>query len=147
MPTNLPAERTVLGTLIEDDDLLNDALSEGLTADDFSISAHRRIFGAILELREKNCPIDYIAVAEQLGNDPADFALLGDLINGIVIHRGHVLHHVKIVRKKARLRTLMKVGDWIFKSATEVAANPDALVQVAIEKLETVSSKRSEVAP
>lgn len=145
MPTNLPAERAILGVFIEEAGLLSEAISEGLAVDDFSISDHRRIFGAILELRDKNCPIDYISVAEQLGNAPADFALLGDLINGIVIHRGHVLHHVKIVRKKARLRTLMKVADWISQSATEVAANPDALVQVAIEKLETVGLKRPEV--
>jgi replicative DNA helicase len=97
-------------------------------------------------LRKKNCPIDYISVAEQLGNSPSDFALLGDLISGVVVERSHIHHHVRIVKKKSRLRTLMKVGDWIFKSATEVSANPDALVQVAIEKLETVL-KRSEVAP
>jgi replicative DNA helicase len=145
MPTNLPAERTVIGALIEDDGLLSVAISEGLTVDDFSISDHRRIFGAILDLRGKNCPIDYISVAEQLGNDPADFALLGDLISGVVVERSHIRHHVGIVKKKSRLRTLMKVGDWISQSATDVAANPDALVQVAIEKLETVGLKRPEV--
>jgi replicative DNA helicase len=146
MPTNLPAERAVLGALIEDDGLLSAAISEGLTVDDFSISDHRRIFGAILELRDKNCPIDYISVAEQLGNDPADFALLGDLISGVVVERSHIRHHVGIVKKKSQLRTLMKVADWISQSATEVAVNPDVLVQVAIEKLETVL-KRSEVVP
>jgi replicative DNA helicase len=147
MPTNLPAERTVLGALIEQDGLLSLAISEGLTVDDFSISDHRRIFGAILDLREKNCPIDYIAVAEQLGNSPSDFALLGDLISGVVVERSHIRHHVGIVKKKAQLRTLMKVADWISQSATEVTANPDALVKVAIEKLETIGLKRSEVAP
>jgi replicative DNA helicase len=138
MPTNLPAERTVLGALIEEDGLLSVAISEGLIVDDFSISDHRRIFGAMLELREKDCPIDYISVADQLGNAPADFALLGDLISGIVIERGHVLHHIRIVRKKARLRTLLKLADWMSKSAIEVAANPDVLVQIAIKRLEEV---------
>ena len=140
MPTNLPAERTVLGALIEDADLFSDAISEGLTVDDFSISAHRRIFGAILELREKNCPVDYIAVAEQIGNAPEDFALIGDLISGVVIERTHILHHVRIVRKKSRLRALMKLADWISHSAVQVAADPDALVQVTLTKLEAIDN-------
>jgi replicative DNA helicase len=105
------------------------------------ISAHRRIFGAILELREKNCPIDYIAVAERIGNAPEDFALIGDLISGVVIERSHILHHVRIVRKKSRLRALMKLADWISRSATQVAADPDALVQVTLTKLGAIDNR------
>lgn len=145
MPTNLPAERTVLGAFIEDADLFSEAISEGLTADDFSISAHRRIFGAILELRAKNCPIDYIAVAEQIGNAPDDFALIGDLISGVVIERGHILHHARIVKKKSRLRALMKVAEWISLSATEATADPDALVHATLTKLEAMDANRVEV--
>jgi replicative DNA helicase len=134
-PQNLPSERIVLGAAIEDATLLSEAINAGLKANDFFLSDHRRIFGAMLELREKNAPIDYVTVAEQIGNSQADFVLLASLIEGVVIEREHVLYHVGIVRKKSRLRKLQKVGNWLFESANENSADPDALAQMVLAKL------------
>ena len=78
-------------------------------------------------------------MAEQLGNRPEDTALLCDLITGVVLARGHVLHHVRIVRRKAHLRALIRLGEWVASSAGEDGADPDVLVQAVFEKLQILT--------
>lgn len=138
-PRNLASERVILGALVEDDTLLPGVISAGLDVDDLFLSDHRRIFSAMLELREKNEPLDYVTVAEQLGNSRADYVLLASLIDGVVVHSGHVRHHVRIVRKKARLRQLQGLGEWLLQSTSETSADPAALAHLALEKLEAVA--------
>jgi replicative DNA helicase len=136
LPVNLAAEREVLGALIEEPALLSEAIAMGLSSDDLSLADHRRIFSAMVALREQGHPIDYITLAEHLGNRSADFALMSDLISGVVVSRGHVLHHVGIVRKKAGLRNLIKLSEWMALAAGEDGADPKALIKGALEKLE-----------
>src|SRR5215471_12917171 len=103
IPVSLAAERAVLGALVEDDGLLPEVLEAGLSANDFLLSDHQRIFRAMLALRNRNCPVDYITVINELGNRPEDYVLVASLIHGVVLHDEHTLHHVDIVRKKSRL--------------------------------------------
>jgi replicative DNA helicase len=134
-PNSLAAEKVVLGALIEDGVLLDAALDAGLSVQDFFSQAHREIFKAILRLRAKKYPIDYLSAAEALGNKPFDFAILSDLVGGVVIHRDHILHHVLTVRNKARLRRLLLLAEWINTAARENGADPDALVGEIQERL------------
>jgi replicative DNA helicase len=127
VPANLPAERCVLGALIEDDSLVPDVLALGLRTQDFLLSDHRRIFRAIEMLRAKNAPVDYVSVTEQLGTRNEDYALIADLMHGVVLYEDHVLHHAAIVRRKARLRALLKIGEWISVAVTETA-DPDLVI-------------------
>src|SRR5438034_8545124 len=112
-PINLPAERSVLGALIEDGSLLEDVIAAGLRVDDFSLSDHRRVYAAMLELWQQKKPVDYVLVADHLGNDQEQYVLVGSLIQGVIVDRDHVVHHVEIVRKKARLRGLLRIAGWI----------------------------------
>jgi replicative DNA helicase len=141
-PRNLASERVILGALIEEESILSAAVGAGLDIEDFFLSDHRRIFAAMLELRENNSPVDYITVAEQLGNRQADVVLLASLIDGVVIDRSHVLYHIGIVRKKSRLRRLQQLAEWMLQSANEISADPDALTEVALEKLGAVAEVR-----
>jgi len=50
-PANLPAERSALGALIEDDSLLAEVLASGIRAEDFFLSDHRLFFSTIETLR------------------------------------------------------------------------------------------------
>jgi replicative DNA helicase len=136
LPVNMAAEREVLGAMIEDDGLLSEVMVAGLKAGHFLTTDHRRAFAAMLQLREQDHAVDVITLAEQLGNRPEDMALLSDLVTGVVLARGHVLHHVRIVRQKARLRALIKLGEWMASSAGEDGADPDALVKAVAGKLE-----------
>src|SRR2546425_6309419 len=135
LPTNLAAERVVLGVLIEEDELLPEVIATGLKVDDFSVSDHQRIFRAMLSLREKKCPVDYITVAEQLGNRQEDYVVIGSLVHGVVIDDDHLFHHVAIVRRKARQRSLLKLAEWISESVNETT-DPDSVIEQISARLE-----------
>jgi replicative DNA helicase len=138
MPSALRCEQAVLGALIEDEDFLPSILVSGLTADDFLLSDHGRIFRAILKLREQNAPVDSVSVAEALGGGQAEFVLIGALISGAVVEASHAAYHAKVVQEKARLRKVLKIGEWLQGAAADRGANPEALVSTAITKLQGV---------
>lgn len=136
-PANQAAERSVLGACIESESLLTSALAEGLSADDFT-GDYPRVFRALLEMRAKGLPVDFISLPEYLGNGQREFALIGDLVSGAVVHYSHVMHHVQIVRQKSRLRSLLRLSDWIAQAAVEPCADPEQIAKLASEKLEPV---------
>jgi replicative DNA helicase len=137
-PSNLPAEQCVLGAMIEDDSFVPEVLASGLRAEDFFISDHRRIFHAVERLRERQAPVDYVSVAEQLGNRAEDYAVIGGLVHGVVLHEDHILHHAAIVRRKARLRGLLKIGEWLSEAVSETA-DPESIISQAREMLDSCS--------
>ena len=65
LPTNLDAERFVLGSILLDDTFYIQA-GGTLEADDFSLDKHRRIFRRMGDLQERNEKIDRITVANEL---------------------------------------------------------------------------------
>ena len=135
---NVPAERSVLGALIENGSLFPDVVDAGLRVKDFGLSDHQRVFDAMLTLHLQGSPIDYISVYERLGNQPADYVLLGSLIQGVIIDEDHILYHVAIVRRKAGLRALLSIAEWITKVVDDTA-DPDALIEQSIGMLEKAS--------
>lgn len=137
-PVNLPAERSVLGALIEDDSLKADVLGAGLRSTDFALSDHRQVFDAMLSLWQEKRPVDYVTVAEQLGNRQEHYVLVGSLIQGIIVHSDHVTAHAHIVQQKARLRALLRLAEWITRVVDDTS-DPDALIEEAIGKLEAIS--------
>jgi replicative DNA helicase len=65
LPTNVDAERFVLGSILLDDTLYVQAAGT-LEADDFSLEKHRRIFKRMGELQTRGEKIDRITVANEL---------------------------------------------------------------------------------
>jgi replicative DNA helicase len=121
-PASLPAERSVLGAMIEDESLRAEVLASGIIrAEDFFLSDHRRIFQTIEALRAQGSPVDFISVAESLGNRQDDYAIIANLAHGVLLHEEHILLHARIVRRKAQLRALLKVSEWIMKTIDETS--------------------------
>jgi len=135
IPANLHAERVVLGAVIEDDRLLPEVVESGLSAADFSLSDHQRIFRVVLALREKGAPIDYITVADELGNRAEDYVVVSALVHGVVLDEDHVRFHAGIIRKKACLRKLLRIAEWITNSVNETS-EPNALVEQISQRIE-----------
>jgi replicative DNA helicase len=65
LPTNVDAERFVLGSILLDDTLYIQAAG-AIEGDDFSLEKHRRIFKRMGELQERGEKIDRITVANEL---------------------------------------------------------------------------------
>ena len=64
-PHNEEAERSVLGAVMLNKDVLSEVLEE-VTADDFYNESHREIFRAIWELYKDNVAVDMLTVCEEL---------------------------------------------------------------------------------
>ena len=106
----MEAERAILGAVLLDNQAFNDA-AEHLTADDFSIDSHRRIYSRMAELSDSSRPIDIITLVEELEQNK-DLQAVGDVgyISGLldgVPDRPSIEHYVKIVRDKSILRGLI----------------------------------------
>ena len=65
LPTNVDAERFVLGSILLDDSFYVQAAGT-LEADDFSLEKHRRIFKRMGELQDRGEKIDRVTVANEL---------------------------------------------------------------------------------
>jgi replicative DNA helicase len=65
LPSNIDAERFVLGSILLNDNLYIQAAGQ-LARDDFSLEKHRRIFGRMEELNGRGERIDRVTVANEL---------------------------------------------------------------------------------
>jgi len=133
---NLAAEKSVLGAMLESDSIQDAVLkADLLVPEDFSVSSYVRIFRIIKELHEKNCPANIVSLAEELGNRQYDYALLSDLISGVILDARHTLYLAQVVRNKSRLRRIRELGESIVSTATEHGCDPDQLIRETSERL------------
>jgi replicative DNA helicase len=110
LPASIEAERSILGAILLDNVLYNEA-AEQLRPDHFSLDSHRRIFGRMMELAESSRPIDIITLAEELARrkeveSVGGVAYISSLTDGVP-RRPSIEHYVKIVKDKALLRSLI----------------------------------------
>ena len=65
LPSNVEAERSLLGAILLDNALYTDA-GAALKPDDFFLDSHRRIYSRMLEMADTNRPIDLVTLSEEL---------------------------------------------------------------------------------
>jgi replicative DNA helicase len=143
IPSNLHAERAVLGAILEKESLFSDYIAAGLRAEDFTFTDHVRIYTAMIRLGKVSEPIDYISVAERLGNSPEDIALLSDLVVGVVLERSHILHHVDTIIEKSRLRQIQRLGEEIQFGVNEPGVESLGLAFHIVSKLDQIIEKKT----
>src|SRR5580692_11029474 len=110
LPTNVDAERFVLGSILLDDALYIQAAGT-LEPDDFSLEKHRRIFKRMGELQERAEKIDRITVANELMKfnelEACDgLTYLVSLDDGLP-QIPNLESYIRIVKDKAMLRRII----------------------------------------
>ena len=119
-PQNLGAEQAVLGGLLIDKEALPKVV-ELLQADSFYREAHAHVYRAILDLYQRNEPVDLVTVADTLRRQNLLEAVggvptLSDLVTATPTS-AHITFHSAIVEEKATLRKLISTGSEIVSSA------------------------------
>ena len=122
LPASIEAERSILGAILLDNSLYDQA-AELLGPDDFSLDGHRRIYGRMRELQETGRPVDMITLVEELDRRReveaiGGVAYLSSLIDGVP-ERPSIEHYVRIVRNKAMLRGLISIAQNAIAEAIE----------------------------
>ena len=117
-PQNIEAEQSVLGSILLENEAISSVL-ETLIAEEFYRESHRRIFLSMIELFEKNEPIDLITLTNVLKSknqldDVGGGTYLASLVDSIPT-TANITYYTKIVKEKAILRRLID-------TATEIVA-------------------------
>src|SRR6266478_3986825 len=87
LPSSVDAERSILGAILLDNAVCNQAI-ELLRRDDFFLDSHRRIFEKMIALTERIMPIDLVTLREELSR-AGEFEQIGgatylsSLIDGV----------------------------------------------------------------
>jgi len=121
-PQDIEAEQSVLGSLLIDKDAIV-KIADIIAAKDFYRKSHEMIFKAMLELYQKNEPIDLLTVQSRL-KEKKEFKEIGGMsylttLVNYVPTASNVVHYAKIVNQKKVLRNLIAASNEIASLAWE----------------------------
>ncbi len=145
LPASPEAERSILGAILLDNLLHNEAASV-LRTDDFSLDAHRRVYARMSELSETGRPIDIVTLSEELSKHKeleavGGVAYLATLTDGVP-RRESIEHYVKIVRDKALLRGVIHAANSILTQALEQSDSAAQVLDAAESAIFHLSDSR-----
>ena len=145
LPASIEAERTILGAILLDNSVCNEA-AESLQPDDFYLDAHRRIFARMLELSEGGRAIDIITLTEALGQKKevesvGGVAYISSLIDGVP-HSPSVEQYVKIVKDKSLLRNLISAANNAIARAVEQGEPAEDIIESAESAIFQIAEDR-----
>jgi len=143
-PQNIEAEQCVLGAIMLENEALASVI-EDLRSEDFYKEAHKKIYTAMLDLYEKNEPIDLITLTEQLKKKEeletiGGASYLSQLV-GMVPSAANARYHAKIVKEKAILRNLITTSTEIISMSYESDQDVQELLDTAETKIFSISEK------
>ncbi|HLH35816.1 MAG TPA: replicative DNA helicase [Alloacidobacterium sp.] len=112
LPASPDAERSILGAILLDNHLYNEA-AEKITADDFALDSHRRIFSRMAEMIDAGRAVDIVTLPEELAKRKeieaiGGVAYLFSLTEGLP-RRLSIEEYVRIVKDKSLLRQLINI--------------------------------------
>ena len=138
LPTNVDAEKFVLGSILLDDSFYIQAAGT-LEADDFSLEKHRRIFRRMGELQDRSEKIDRITIANELMkfNELEACDGLGYLVS---LDDGlpqipNLDAYIRIVKDKSVLRRIIFASQNMMNRCLMGEEHPDEILAGAEETL------------
>lgn len=134
-PQSLDAEKSLIGAVLIDDEVMAD-VTEHVTAHDFYDKNHGVIYGAMLRLYEKHKPIDLLTLTDELKRKKELETIGGSAylteLTTYVPTAAHAESYAEIVGQKAVRRRLIKASGDI----SELGFDEDTTTQELLEKAE-----------
>jgi len=112
-PQNLEAEESVLGSILIDNDAIV-KVADLISSEDFYLPQHRQIYEAMIDLYQKNAPIDIVSLSNRLEekkllDEIGGVSFLTSLVNKTPTS-AHVVHYANIIHEKKVLRDLINAS-------------------------------------
>ena len=134
-PSNVEAERAVLGTILLDtasrngDRVMDTCLSSGLTEESFFDPRNRTIYATMLTMNRQSKPLDILTLTEEL-NVTAKMEAIGGIgyLQGVIDQvptAAHAEHYISIVKAKQLRRTLIERSTKVIEKCYDEEKNPD----------------------
>lgn len=146
LPQNLEAEQSVLGSMIIDKASIAQAV-EVLNSEDFYRDSHKVIFSAIVELFQKDVPIDLVTLIEHLRAseklDAAGGITYITQISDSVPTTAHLQSYIKIVEEKSMLRKLIRTSTSVIEDCYARQNEVEKVLDSAEKKIFEIAEKRS----
>jgi replicative DNA helicase len=145
LPSNVEAERSILGAILLDNAVCNQAI-ELLRRDDFFLDSHRRIFDKMVALSERLMPIDLITLSDELRR-AGEFEQIGgatyiaSLIDGVP-RTDTIEPYAKLVKQKSMLRKLISASQQIVSLAFEEDDDADMIIDKAERMIFEIAEDR-----
>ncbi|MFH1551777.1 MAG: replicative DNA helicase [bacterium] len=141
-PQNIEAEQSVLGCLMLDKEAIV-RIADIIKSEDFYRGIHGDIYQRMLELYEKNEPIDLISLTNRLKEKKqldkiGGNTYLTSLVNSVPT-AAHVVHYAKIVKNKKTLRDLIDNSHQITQLSYEEPDDIEHLIDEAEQKIFGIS--------
>jgi replicative DNA helicase len=137
VPSNIEAESHCLGSAISYPETIADVLS-GLSPEDFSVEANRRIYLSIKQLYEAGLAIDVVLLCNRLFlngwlESVGGVTKVSDLtdIPKIV----NLADWIGVVKEKSRLRRLMRIGQGIVDGVIVSSGTSAEIISGAVKQL------------
>lgn len=145
-PQNLEAEQSVLGSILLKDKTFGDVL-EILQPEDFYSPAHRIIYKALVDLFDRNEPLDLVTLNNQLtdSNQIKDIggAVYLSSLTSIVPVTTNVISYANIIKQKSILRRLIEVNTDIASRCYEEQGEINQLVDDAEQAIFDIAGEKS----
>jgi replicative DNA helicase len=145
LPSNVEAERSILGAILLDNAVCNQAI-ELLRRDDFFLDSNRRIFDKMVALTERLMPIDLITLSDDLRR-AGEFEQIGgatyiaSLIDGVP-RTDTIEPYAKLVKQKSMLRKLISASQQIVSLAFEEEDDADVIIDKAEQMIFRIAEDR-----
>lgn len=148
-PSSIRAEESILGSILLDNDSIN-TVAEKVRATDFYRPAHRVIFEAMLNLSDKQEPVDIVTLSQELQatgkleqcGGPQELGRFST----IVPSSANVAYYARIVRDMSMRRAVIHACSEVIESAFKAEGDTDEFLGDMEQKLFKVSSQRSSAA-
>ena len=148
-PQSINSEQAVLGSIMLRKDAMHE-VEDVLIPDSFYVEKHKIIFNSMLELAQKNEPIDMLSLSTKLSEKKAleqvgGNKYLAEIVNGVPSST-NVKHYADIVQKKYVLRSLIEAADYVSELAFEEGDDHmDDILDMAEKKIfQVVSSPKNQ---
>lgn len=146
LPHNIEAEQCVIGSMLIDRTAIASA-AEVLKSDDFYRDAHKILFNIIIELYQKDTPVDLVTLTEAL-NASQKLEAAGGLtyiseICTSVITTANLNSYIKIVEDKSTLRKLIRASTEIIEGSYNKQDNVDFVMDLAEKRIFNIAEKKS----
>ncbi len=147
LPSNLDAEKAVLGALLLNDEYMS-LVSEIIVAEDFYSAPHKLIFQAILDITAQRKRIDLLTLQDELSRRN-QLEAIGGVVYLLALQEdipaiGLIEQHANIVKEKSVLRNLIgSAASIITNCYDQNKASIDSVLDDAEKTIFQIANKRT----
>ncbi len=146
LPHSVEAERAVVGSMLMDTDAIITA-EEMITGDDFYQKQYGILFDTVVEMNNRNVPVDLVTLQEalktkDLPEELSSVEFLGELLDSVPTSV-NVRHYAQVVADKSALRRMIRANEEIANMCYLDKEPVDTIMETTEKRIFDLLQKKS----